>query len=458
MRRPLLDLIKDYSTFAEWGFRFRFFYGLCRGVLSQTFANNWINGSLYMFPIQVDTFYDTNNKPKSPVFCNTLAYFDFDTTNFYYRSSPYDSFNNKFRGRDANEDGAVNDRNLMFPTTIMNLGFKDIIYSELSFDPSTKAYVIPDINPTSYSDPSDLVNLFVISRITDEGFLASIISVGDNSIDQLFSRPQGSGTLSLFSPQKRVDGDFAQLLSINSEIGNISFSPEFYEIYAGTTNNPTQILGTANNPTIAVWFSSTTDNLQTKDYLTPGRIDFRSNNNSAYYPYNYGIKSQVVPFYQWKLSNTSTIFGSQYNTWGTSYTDIVQNKAYQSLDRTEITTPSYFISNNLSSSPTIDDLGKRGYIFSTALCYEGVTAGGAYSYVDCSGNTQTGSVAGVTVKYQSINFGVITPTTTPPTLLYSTQSPRSSKFIVGAPFHFYFGTIKGQTALDIFKQKYSVIE
>jgi len=32
------------------------------------------------------------------------------------------------------------------------------------------------------------------------------------------------------------------------------------------------------------------------------------------------------------------------------------------------------------------------------------------------------------------------------------------KFIVGAPFHFYFGTIKGQTALDIFKQKYSVIE
>ena len=458
MRRPLLDLIKDYSTFAEWGFRFRFFYGLCRGVLSQTFANNWINGSLYMFPIQVDTFYDTNNKPKSPVFCNTLAYFDFDTTNFYYRSSPYDAFNNRFRGRDANEDGAVNDRNLMFPTTIMNLGFKDIIYSELSFDPSTKAYVIPDINPTSYSDPSDLVNLFVISRITDEGFLASIISVGDNSIDQLFSRPQGSGTLSLFSPQKRVDGDFAQLLSINSEIGNISFSPEFYEIYAGTTNNPTQILGTANNPTIAVWFSSTTDNLQTKDYLTPGRIDFRSNNNSAYYPYNYGIKSQVVPFYQWKLSNTSTIFGSQYNTWGTSYADIVQNKAYQSLDRTEITTPSYFISNNLSSSPTIDDLGKRGYIFSTALCYEGVTAGGAYSYVDCSGNTQTGSVAGVTVKYQSINFGVITPTTTPPTLLYSTQSPRSSKFIVGAPFHFYFGTIKGQTALDIFKQKYSVIE
>ena len=458
MRRPILDLIKDYKTFAEWGFRFRFFYALCRGVLSQSFVNNWINGSLYMFPIQVDTFYDNQNMPKPPVFCKTLAYFDFDTNNFYYRSSPYDLFANKFRGRDAIEDGAVNDRNLMFPTTIMNLGFKDIIYSETSFDPSARAYVIPDINSTSYSDPSDLVNLFVISRITDEGFLASIISVGDNSVDQLFSRPQGSGTLSLFSPKKRVDGDFAQLLSINSEIGNISFSPEYYEIQTGTTNNPTQILGTPSNPTIAVWFSSTTDNLQTKDYLTPGRIDFRSDGNSVYYPYNYGIKSQVVPFYQWRLTSTSTIFGTQYNTWATGVNDIVQNRQYQSLDRTDVTAPSYFISNNLSSNPTIDDLGKRGYIFSNSFCYEGVTAGGSYSYVDCSGNTKTGSAAGVTVKYQSINFGTITPNTTPPTLLYSTQSPRSSKFIVGAPFHFYFGTVKGASALDKFKTKYSVIE
>jgi len=415
MRRPILDLFKDYKTFAEWGFRFRFFYGLCRGVLSQAFVNNWINGSLYMFPIQVDTYYDKNNQPKTPIFCNTLAYFDKETNNFYYRSSPYDTDINKFSGRIADEAGAVNTRNLMFPTTIMNLGFKDIIYSELSFDPSTKAYVIPDINSTSYSDPSDLVNLFVISRITDEGFLASIISLGDNSIDQLFSRPKGSGSFSIFSPQKRVDGDFAQLLSINSEIGNISFSPEFYEIDPATTNNPTQILGGPENPTIAVWFSSTTDNLQTKDYLTPGRIDFRNSDNTGYYPYPYGIKSQVVPFYQWNLTQNpkqASIFGGQYNTWATGQLDIVQGKGYQSLDRTEITKPTYFISSNLSSSPTTDDLNKRGYIFS----------------VD------------------------------PVTGNYSLGGYNTTKFIVGAPFQFYFGTVKGASALDKFKTKYSVVE
>jgi uncharacterized membrane protein YgcG len=409
MRRPILDLFKDYKTFAEWGFRFRFFYGLCRGVLSQSFVNNWINGSLYMFPIQVDTFYDKNNQPKTPVFCNTLAYFDKNTNNFYYRSSPYDTELRKFSGRVANEGGAVNVRNLMFPTTIMNLGFKDVIYSELSFDPSTKAYVIPDINSTSYSDPSDLVNLFVISRITDESFLSQIISVGDNSIGQLFSRPKNSN---IFDPTRRVDGDFAQLLSINSEIGNISFSPEFYEIDPSTTNNPTQILGTAGNPTIAVWFSSTTDNLQTKDYLTPGRIDFRSSDNTGYYPYPYGIKSQVVPFYQWKLENNAVIFGTQYNTWATTRDDIVQGRQYQSLDRTDIASPTYFISNSLSSSPIIDDLNKRGYIFSV--------------------DPLTGN--------------------------YSVDAPKSSKFIVGAPFHFYFGTVKGASALDKFKTKYSVVE
>jgi hypothetical protein len=404
MTDPLVSLPKDLTNFLEWTYRFRFFYALCRGVLSQTFTNNWINGSLYMFPLQVDTFYDTQNKPKS-IFCNHLAYFDDKTSNFYYRSSPYNKLTNKFVGRKTDEPTAVNGVNLMFPTTIANLGYKDSFYSELSYDPSTKAYIIPDIDSTSYGDTSDLVNLFVISRITDESFLAQILSVGDNSINQLFSRPGPNSGFAV----RRVDGDFAQLLSINSEIGNINFSPEYYD-----TSPPTSILGSASEPIMAVWFSSTTQNLQTKDYLTPGRINFRGNNNVGYYPYPYGIKSQVVPFYQWELNNTNTIFGNQYNNWATDESDIVQGKKYQSLDRTEIpgATPSYFISSNLSSSPDIDDLNKRGYIFSV--------------------NPTTGE--------------------------YSPTGVKSSKFIVGAPFQFYFGIIKGESALDKFKTKYSISE
>ena len=406
-RNPLdLSLVnEDLETWAEWGFRFRFMYALCRGVLSQTFTNNWINGTLFAFPVQVNVFYDQQNKPLPPDVPYELVYFDADTTNFYFRSSPYSDITNKFIGR-TTDDTAVNERNLMFPTTLIDMGYKDYFYSEITFDPATNAYVIPSINPTSYGDTSDLVNLFVISRITDTKFLDNIINAGNNSPQTLFSRPDGNtGPFTWFNPKSRVDGDFAQLCSINSEIGNINFSPEYYE--TKPVNSPTNILGSPGDPIMAVWFSSTTQDLQTKDYLTPGRINFRTANNAGYFPFPFGIKSQVVPHYQWRLENTDTIFGNQLNTWATGETDIVQSKPYQSLDRTYLGTPSYF--RPLTSS--VSDLYARGYIFS-------VDANGVYSQIGAS----------------------------------------SQQFIVGAPFHFYFGINKGNSALDKFKTKYSVLE
>ena len=397
MRRPGLDLAKDLGNFGEWAFRFRFFYGLCRGVLSQSFMNNWVNGSLYFFPIQVDTFYNKQNRVGQVRFCEDVVYYNRDSNNFYYRSSPYNNNTNKFIGKRSDQTG-VNDLNLLFPTTVINLGMKDYFYSEITFDPSTRGFILPNINPTSYADTSDLVNLFVISRITDENFLQQLIPLGDNSINQLFSRDE-----------RRIDGDLAQLMSINSEIGNINFSPEYYDNVPGETNQPTQILGTAKNPTIAVWFSSTTEDLQTKDYLTPGKINFRGEDNIGYYPYPYEIKSQQVPFYQWKLDNTKLIFGTQDNTWATSASDIVQNTRYQSLDRYSTSTP-YFLGSNAISN----DLNARGYIF---------------------------NVNGTVGDGQYLSTGAI-----------------KQKFVVGAPFQFYFGTIVGQTALDKFKTKYSVDE
>jgi hypothetical protein len=399
LRRPLADLGKDLSNFNEWGYRFRFFYGLCRGVLSQSFMNNWINGSLYFFPIQVDTFYNRQNKVGQVRFCEDVVYYNRDSNNFYYRSSPYNFTTNKFVGKIVNKlDGGINDLNLLYPTTVINLGMKDYFYSEITFDPTTRGFILPNINPTSYGDTSDLINLFVISRITDENFLEQLIPAGDNSINQLFSRPE-----------RRIDGDLAQLLSINSEIGNVNFSPEYYDVLSGDTNPPTQILGTAENPTMAVWFSSTTEDLQTKDYLTPGRINFRGTDDIGYYPYPYSITSQVVPFYQWNLKNTNLIFGNQYNDWATASSDIVQNVRYQSLDRYASDTQ-YFWSNNSESN----DLNARGYIF---------------------------NVNGTVGNGQYIATGAL-----------------KQKFVVGAPFQFYFGTIVGQTALDKFKTKYSVDE
>jgi hypothetical protein len=404
VQKPLTDLQKDIDSFSEWGYRFRFFYGLCRGVLSQTFTNNWVNGSLYMFPIQVDTYFDTQNQPLPPEFAKELVYFDSETNNFYFRSSPY--YADRFIGRPTT--GLIrptNERNLLFPTTIVNLGMKDSFYGEINYEPSSKGYIMNNLNPTSYSDTSDLVNLFVISRITNSSFLFGIPTNKDNSLDMLFTRD---------GDNKRIDGDLAQLMSINSEFGVIPFSPEFYTVN-GSSTDPVVILGPPTSPTMGVFFSSTTFDLQNKDFLTPGVIDFRPSNNANAITYPYGIKSQYVPFYQWELKqkDVQNIFGSQYNNWKTNQSPNINSTGifgfnYQSLDRRNIDPPTYFVGSNNTS-----DLYQRGYIFN-------VNSNGKYSY----------SVAGVP----------------------------SNKFLVSAPFHFYFGIVKGNSALDKFKTKYSVVE
>jgi hypothetical protein len=404
VNKPLFDLTKDLKTFAEWGFRFRFFYGLCRGVLSQSFMNNWVNGSLYMFPIQVDIYYNRNNQPSAPSYPQEVTYFDSSSNNFYYRSSPYNFTSNKFIGQPVTGlSSPVNRRNLLFPTTIINLGIKDDFYQEILFDPSAKGYIMKSLNPTSYSDTSDLVNLFVISRITDEGFLRQILAFGDNSLQQLFSRDGNS---------RRIDGDLAQSMSINSEFGVIPFSPQFYTA-TNSNSDPVRIIGPMNNPTMAIFFSSTTQDLQNKDFLTPGVIDFRPSNNANAITYKYGIKSQEVPFYQWNIvsKGETNVFGTEKNNWLTSNNDIF-SREYQSLDRRDIITPSYYI----PSSYPISDTFARGYIF------------------DVTGTS-----------YNNFNYSLFDDTS-------------KKQVLVGAPNHFYFGVIKGETALDKFKEKYSIDE
>ncbi len=481
LRRPLIDLFngKDFKTYGEWTLRFRFFYGLCRGVLSQSFTNNWINGALFAFPIQVNTTYDSQNKPKSK-FAKELIYFDQETTNFYYRSSPYNAVTKKFVGKQSQPSGlfnistSVNDKNLLFPTTIMDLGMKEKFYSEIIYEPYSRGYTMSELDTTSYGDTSDIVNLFVISRITNATFLDALIPLGDNSIIELFSRNSDQGY-----SKRRVDADFAQMVSINSEVGLVKFSPEYYEVPpcddiwckdhcclyeitndddnvmtinyddcngnpqtiqltpgqttptliqsesidsfvftvggnpttkytlanfgCATNESPTRVLGTEKKPAIAIWFSSTTENLQLKDYLTPGRINFRTNDLLNNFPFNFGIKSQEVPFYQWETKASNNIFGTEDNNW---YTKDFYVGRYQSLDRTIQPPGSYFQSSTIPATNN-KDLYQRGYIFS----------------VDQFGN-------------------------------YSPIGSISNRFIVGAPFQFYFGIVRGESAMDKFKKKY----
>jgi hypothetical protein len=216
------------------------------------------------------------------------------------------------------------------------------------------------------------------------------------AINQLFTREE-----------KRVDGDLAQLMSINSEFGVVKFSPDAYESTGNTSTSEIQILGVPGSKSVmAVFFSSTTEDLQYKDFVSPGRINFRPNPTANAYTYVYGIKSQRVPFYKWQtktLGGSNTIFGGENNEWATSGSDIFSER-YQSLSRTNPVQPTYFIGSNANTN----DLYARGYIYNV------------------DNNGQLSLTAG--------NY------------------PR--KFLVGAPNHYYFGLIIGATAMDKFKQKY----
>jgi len=407
---PITTLGRDLRLFSEWGLRYRFFYALCRGVLSQTFTNNWVNGSLFAIPFQIKTFYKSDNTIDEVLYCKETFYYNDESNNFYMRSSPYSASQQKFIGKFASvSTGSVNDLNLLYPTTIIDLGPKSDIYSFTTLDPQNKGFVVDKLSPTSAGDQSDLVNLFVISRITSKNFiltnLLSKVGLGgaNLAINSLFSRDNFQN---LLFPQLRVDGDLAQLMSINSEFGSVKFSPEVYNNSQQTSNPPIYFINTPSQSILGVFFSSTTEDLQYKDFITPGRILFRPNNTPNAIPFVYGLKSQTVPFYRWSLdqpSNLPNIFGSQLNNWSTGNSDIFSWK-YQSLDRLKTNQASYFIGSNTQ----LNDTYARGYIFN----------------VDNNG------------------------------LNSLTSGTYPDRFLVGAPNHFYFGLINGATALDRFKQKY----
>jgi len=82
---------KEYSdifTVVEWIQRLKLTFSLCADVYSHTFSNNWINGTLYAFPFQNATIFNSQNQP-TRTFCRDTIYFHDPLNTYYYRSSPW---------------------------------------------------------------------------------------------------------------------------------------------------------------------------------------------------------------------------------------------------------------------------------------------------------------------------------------------------------------------------------
>jgi hypothetical protein len=425
------SLVYDIGLVTEWLSRLNITFGACRNVFSHLFTHNWINGSLYAFAFKNNKFVDNNGNPQ-PSFCTDLVYYDSDTNNFYYRSSPYRSTNNPgFIGKRAPQP-SPNRKNLLFPTTIIDLGPRTDFLQEIIFSDEYDGYIMNRLSSTSYQDVSELLNLLIITRLANTSFIAILLGVNGGSIFQYFTR------VPLISPNQRlkVDADYAQMISINSELGIVPFESSAYPNLPAPPAPQVVIdpvyfnTGQYSDTVFGIFYSSDT---QIRDFITPKRTII---NNQALLTdscafNNFYTYSQEVPFYQWKIEDNrntpppaNSIFGSQRNDW---YSDSVlpnnrfHSHKYQSMDRANPTSR-YFRTN---TSQFAGDL--KGYIYS--IDTRDVPPFGSSPFWN-------------------------TPSLNPLNNSWARNTPNDNLITVGAPFYFYFGLRKGASAWDRFAKKW----
>ena len=438
----LVEYFSDARLFLEWKVRFTMNFAACRGVFAQVFQNNWINGVLYMFNFNKKTTFDLFARPEYN-YCDDVIMFNKVSNVFFYRSSPWNENTKRFIGKNSptTNPSAVgvtfpgfgyNKKQIQFPTTITDLGPRDYFINQIcctSGEDGFGSYYADQIKTTSYQDNSDIIQLGFLSRILNEGVRQRIIPVsngGDSS--------EGKGIVQFFNSTRggyRIDGDWAQMLSINSEWKVLPFitenlpqpNPNDYIYFGDNNNGTTTYSGDKIRPIMGLFFQVNDDETYYRKIMSPGIETYNFNpliEDDFGYP-----KSQEVPYYRWWIktpsvyAGTPNIFGSEDNNWFT--------------DTYAITTP---VGTQLGFYPK--------------------------KYQDTDFTTGDEKYRTTTTKNGFIsNYvnGVPTPIMNTANILQGEPSTNSDEsIVVGAPYHFYFGLNNGKTAIDRFFKLYVVNE
>lgn len=323
IKKLILTIPRDIEAFLEYRSRMKFMFAICQGIIGEMFQNNWVNGVLYYPSFQKKTFFNSDNEVSRYKYCGDPGqpnddlkyqgpiYFNTNTNTFYYRSTPFNDVTGKFVGQQSTryDRYRTNKKNIWFPTTIMDLGPKDKYLQELVLSDVFGEYIMDKLRTTTYAENSNLVNLFIVSRLRNAGFWEQALGLGDASMQRIFSRDEQS----FFD--SRIDGDFAQMVSINSEIGVAPFLEADYrndQMYVGEN-------------TIGIWYES---DVNLRRILTNGVSTFGDDPEGPTNTFGYE-NTQVVPYYMWKVNNNSELFGTNLNTWTT---DTIYSSKYQGDD------------------------------------------------------------------------------------------------------------------------------
>lgn len=446
--KPVLSLLRDFASVAEWSNRVKVNIAICNEVFDHTFSNAWVNGTLFAFSFRNKVRYNALNRPVRK-YCTELVYVHDPTDNYYYRVTPYANTysqvfsnynlnNGYFIGRPVNTDAAIqirgNEYQLMYPTTLIDLGPKVGYLKELSYSNQFDGYIMSDLDSTSYGDNTEILNLFVLSRLTNLSMIKQIASVfgpivgsatsvgtgvppgvvsSDPIVNLFFQNTRWGNGYNFLGLPGLVDGDYAQTISINSEFGVEKFTSEDAvggAVFFGDDElNPPK-------PTFGIFFES---NDQLRDYLSPRRkiwnVNGTTSPNNVYDYEELPVKTQEVPYYKWRVEweNTMYTFGTQNNRTLTSLQDynipgydVFPSFEYQKLDRLDV-------SNNKYPAP--DNILTQGRFYK-----------GFITNYEADGNYKV---------YEPVGWN---------------DNVRT----VGMPFFFYFGLIKGSSSYDRFVTKY----
>jgi hypothetical protein len=328
----LKRLGKIFMALNEWRVRKNIYNGLCQGVFNMGFWNSWIRGTLYHFRftnfkteydsggiIEVDDFYCRDVVIGPPEIANQ---------HYYYRSCPYKESTGKFDigGRAMTTfnylaaggiPATINykyNKGISYPTTIIELGtFEDMTTNNSCIDCDADVsgdFLIDRMESSSQKSTNGVLDYAINQKmmlytVNDIIFTGINHWFGGQSPYNLFIWPpmaqgqDGNVRNAGINQPRLLDGDIAQLVSSNNEIGTYKFPSLFYHPQDPNYGPlPPGVVDSRITKTSLKIASVVSDN--TLRNLVVGGLNG--------YP-----KTQDIPYYGWKKPLAS--FGNFDNDW-----------------------------------------------------------------------------------------------------------------------------------------------
>jgi hypothetical protein len=446
----------------------------CEGIGNYSFVDNWLTGSLYMFPFKAKVRWDDEENLDLSYagtrYCENLLYFKVQEEStktavkrFYYRSTKFNGTNFSLKKVSSDEITTLG-----HPTTVVDLGPRDEFIKEICVDPSLdpNCSVVRSVGSTSFQSFKEMLGLYINYRM-DTNL--------DYSYKDFFKNPTTGTTVTIPLPTNDsqdlvLNGDILQLISINNESGVQEFDLQDrnYGAYSPLIIDPDNFpdifksqSGASNGP-LPINFVLGQDGYRIRVCLNePGRLT----ESSQPIPFLYwdkkgeGFGEGISQFWDFGSVIKNDLQGMTYNYKFTGFTDSTYN--YVLFPMTKGYTGNTFDGPDLNEGK-FDEEDFSGLTIDNHTSYDNQYEGFRYLYATSTGATtnppfyqptagtlwtRVGNAGGwSSTPWSLANVTYIIK----PTL----NNYTGNKQILSTPFLFYFGLRPGKTAVDKFIERF----